>query len=187
MVTVKGLTMRLGRPLLVRCLRMTGGEGLSDNLPLKRARISKGFCAPSQADSDSATSTVKDIASDKDTDSDSDANTDTETDTGTDTTTDTDKQKSDDTDENNGRDTDEQVSTEGGEAARDNMESSSSVPDDSSPGHQVCQAGKRCWTGAHCAFRLIKEVRQEGLGELFNRTRTKSEKIIREEHKNVFL
>ena len=163
MVTVKGLTMRLGRPLLVRCLRMTGGEGLSDNLPLKRARISKGFCAPSQADSDCAignTSTVKCIASDKDTDSDSDANTDTETDTGTDTTTDTDKQKSDD-----GRDTDEQDSTEGGEAARDNMESSSSVPDESSPGHQVCQAGKRCWTGAHCAFRLIKEVRQEGLGK----------------------
>jgi hypothetical protein len=147
---------------------MTGGGGLSDNLPLKRARISKAFCSPSQADSDSAignTSTVKGIASDKDTDSDSDANTDTETDTGTDTTTDTDKQKSDDADENNGRDTDEQDSTEGGGAARDNMESSSSVPDESSPGHQVCQAGKRCWTGEHCAFRLIKEVRQvEGLG-----------------------
>ena len=170
MVTVTGLTMRLGRPLLVRCLRMTGGGGLSDNLPLKRARISKGFCAPSQADSDSAignTSMVKGISSDKDTDSDSDANTDTETDTGTDTTTDTDKQKSDDADENTVRDTDEQDSTEGGGAARDNMESSSSVPDESSPGHQVCQAGKRCWTGAHCAFRLIKEVRQEGLGSPF--------------------
>jgi hypothetical protein len=95
-----------------------------------------------ESGTDSAhTATGTGTDTDTDTDMDTDANADMDADTDTDK--DTDADTDDDTDEDSDTETD----------------TSGNVRDEGATGQQTCPAGDLCYSGVHCAFELVKEIK----------------------------
>jgi len=143
------------------CLRLSGGGDGRNQPQRKRARGAHIAAAAENLHRDPGTEVNASQARRPGTDDSGtgESGTDsahTATGTGTDTDTDTDMDTDADTDTDADADTDDDADESESDTE---TEASANVRDEGATGQQTCPAGDVCYSGAHCAFELVKEIK----------------------------